>query len=469
MRPVLFRTVLTVLLLMAAVTMPSSARERDPLAPVFGMEAHQFEAFPPDVVAKENADEIAKLVDEARLFGVPVAVRVVQLPTDHPALGSFNDLDPNAKVPDETMREMARSWMSREPIESAPGADDGFLMLVVMTEDPAMSNAVIEPGPNALPLNGLTRKNIDEVLATQVLPRFEQGEISQGIRSGMSVFSYNNLFGEPERLPLDDLHQDLKRFAATPFAALTILSALGLLGLAAWIHRRPTPDSEAQPGDRLSPFAAAALRRGRVDDAVITGSVMHLVRIGAVMPGSQDATPLRVMPEVPVDDPVAGAVLAELRRHAGEEGVLPPAAMRRLQDLMRPVRASVEDDLAHRGFLNARARIENAWLLLGSLLVGAIALFTLLPSILSKSGLGILAIIIAGVCIAAVLSWSSRRSWTTEAGHSAVEAWLADASIEERATFDTVVNQDAIITATGGPTAPETVRLVRGLRGLGAG
>lgn len=468
MRHVLFRSILAALLLMAVASLPTSARDRDPLAPVFSMEAHQFEAFPPDIVAEENQSAIAALVDEARLFGVPVAVRVVELPTDQPALGGFNDLDPNMKVPDETMSEMARAWMSREPIESSPGAADGFLMLVVMPQDPTLSNAVIETGPNALPLNGLTRQNIDEVLSSQVLPHFERNEVSQGIRTGMSVFSYNNLFGEPERLPLDGLHRDLRNFAATPFALLTTLSALGLIGLAAWVHRRPDRDT-AEHGTRLSPFAAAALRRGQVDDAVVTGSVMHLVRLGAVVPGSPDATPLRVTTHVPVDDPVAGNVLDELRRHAGTDGVLPPAAMRRLHDLMRPVRTTLQDDLARRGYFNAHARVEHAWLLLASLLVGTIALLTLLPSILSMSGFGVLAIIIAATCIVAVLIWAHQRPWTTDAGQSALDAWLADASTEERAIFDTVVNQEAIMTATGGPTAPDSVRLVRGLRGLGAG
>jgi len=348
MRHLLFRSILLALILLSTTVMPLSARERDPLAPVHDMEAHQFEAFPPDIVAPENAEEITALVNEARLFGVPVAVRVVQLPADHEALRTFRDVDPGAKVPDETMREMASSWMAREPIESSPGADDGFLMLVVMPEDPALSNAVILPGPNALPLNGLTRQNIDEVLAQQVLPRFERNEVSQGIRSGLSVFSYNNLFGEPERLSLDGLHQDLRNFAAMPLAALTILSGLGLIGLAGWIHRRRPAGAHEESDPRFSPFAAGALQRGRVDDAVVTGSVLHLVRIGALEPGSPDVTPLRVAPAVTIEDPVARAVHSELQRHAGDDGVLPPAAMRRLHDLMRPVRAFLEDDLARR-------------------------------------------------------------------------------------------------------------------------
>src|SRR5690606_36375080 len=63
--------ILRALPILASLTGPSAtARDRDPLAPVFSMEAAPFEAFPPEIVAQENADEITALVNEARLFGV---------------------------------------------------------------------------------------------------------------------------------------------------------------------------------------------------------------------------------------------------------------------------------------------------------------------------------------------------------------------------------------------------------------
>lgn len=185
--------VMHILLALLALAMisaqPAKANDRDPLAPVLSMEAPPFEAFPPEIVQQENADAIVALVNEARLFGVPVAVRVVSTAEGHQNLPQLDDVEPGTPVPDDLMREMAQEWMRREPIESAPGAEDGFLMLVIMPEDPTLSTAVIEPGPNALPLNGLTRANIDEVVQTLVLPSFAENQVSQGIRNGLSVFS----------------------------------------------------------------------------------------------------------------------------------------------------------------------------------------------------------------------------------------------------------------------------------------
>lgn len=469
MRYPIVRSFLIMLLFVGFVATPATARDRDPLAPVEEMEAHQFEAFPEDIVSPDNANEIVALVNEARLFGVPVSVRVVELPTNHSALSQFDDVDTSSPIPNDIVHEMAQAWMQREPVESSPGADDGFLMFVVMPEDRTLSNAVIEMGPNALPLNGLTQENIDAVLTDLVMPRFANDEISQGIRIGMSVFSYNNLFGEPERIRLDDLHQDLQAFAGIPLAGMTAVSGLGLVGLAAWINRRRTSPADEARGMPVTSFGAAALKIGRVNDAVVTGALLHLIRIGALIPGKPDDFSLRLAPNTPpVDDPFATSVLDILRQHADSSGMVSDAATRHVHDLMAPVRSGLEDDLARQGFFNKDGRIEHWWLILASLLVGAIALFTLLPSILGMARSGIFAIVFAALCIAGVLIWSSRRSWTTDLGEQALATWAADASLDDRATFDTIVNQDALISAQGGPIVPETVSLVRDLRGIGA-
>ncbi len=108
------------------------------------------------------------------------------------------------------------------------------------------------------------------------------------------------------------------------------------------------------------------------------------------------------------------------------------------------------------------------WLVLASGLVATLALFTLLPSILGRAGSGIAAILFAFVIIVGVLVWAARRSWTTPAGHEALERWSASASMEDRIAYDTIVHQDDLVSAIGGPLTPPTIDLVRTLRGLGA-
>jgi uncharacterized protein (TIGR04222 family) len=465
----LFRILMIMVVLAGVMVSPASARDRDPLAPIETMEAHQFEAFPPDSVSDSNAEAITALVNEARLFGVPVSVRVISLPTDHAALSSFDDLDLTAPIPTETVHEMAQAWMQDEPIESSPGADDGFLMFVVMPEDHTLSSVVIETGPHALPLNGITQANIDQVINDLVMPRFANNEVSQGIRTGLSIFSYNNLFGVPERIQLDDLHTDLQTIAGIPLAGVTVVSALGLLGLAVWISRRPRPAGDDDSAKRLTPFEAAALREGRVNDAVVTGGLVHLIRSGALISGSSREPSLRLSLQtlhVP-EDRFTATIIDILQRHADSAGIVHDAAVRRIHDLMLPARSLLEDDLARHGLLNRDGRAETMWLVLGSGLVGAISLFTLLPSILGMARFGIFAILFATIVIAGVLIWATRRSWTTPHGHSVFRAWIDGADRDERAIVDTIVHQDALISAQGGPIVPETVNRVRTLRGIG--
>lgn len=463
-------TFLLAVIVMLPITAISAA-ERDPLAPVFSMEPEPFAAFPGDLIAQPNQEAITALVNESRQFGVPVAVRVVSSEEGHEHLPELDDLSSDERIPEETMRELARSWMADEPIESSPGAADGFLMLVTIPEDQTRSSAVIEPAANALPLNGLTQQNIDEVINTLVLPSFDQNEVSQGIRSGLSVFSYNNLFGKPERIGLDDLHEDLQMVAGIPLAGATALSSLAILALAWWISRRtPTPVNPDEESSPLSPFAAAALRAGRVNDAVATGGMLELVRRGMIRtsePGGGSIT-ITTTESDTVDDPFLQSLLDTLRANAKSDGTVRPSARRRMQEITVSARSALEDDLATRGLFNRDGRVETMWLILASMLSGGVALFTLLPSLLGMARIGIAAIALAIIVIAGVLVWAARRSWTTVAGEEALAAWERSATVQDREAFDTIVHQDDLISTVGGPLTPATVSLVRSLRGMGA-
>jgi uncharacterized protein (TIGR04222 family) len=465
----MIRFLLSAFVLVGIVASPVSARDRDPLAPIENMEAQQFEAFPPDSVSESNAEAIIALVNEARLFGVPLSVRVVSLPTDQKSLSSFDDLDTSSPIPVETVHEMARAWMEDEPIESSPGAEDGFLMFVVMPEDPTLSSAVIETGPNALPLNGITRANMDQVVNQLMMPRFANNEISQGVRTGLSIFSYYNLFGKPERIQIDELHEDLQSMAGIPLAGVTAVSAIALLGLAVWISRRPRPEGDDDAPARLSPFEAAALYEGRVNDAVVTGGLVHLIRSGMLISGSSTEPSLRIPLQLIhyPEDRFTATILDTLQRHADNAGIIDDAAARRVHDLMQPARSLLEDDLARKGLFNKDGRVESMWLLLASGLVGAVALFTLLPSVLGMASTGIFAVTFAALVIAGVLIWAARRSWTTAKGQTAYRLWSARAMFHDREIVDTIIHQDALISAQGGPIIPETVNRVRTLRGIG--
>lgn len=457
---------LPLLLLIPLLANPAAANERDPLAPVFDMEATPLEVFPPELVAEENQQAIVDLVNEARLFGVPVAVRVVSHDAGHENLPQLDNAPSDTRIDQETMRELAQAWMEREPIESRPDAEDGFLMLVIMPQDETQSSAIIQPGANALPLNGLTAGNIDQVVQDLVLPSFDQNQVSQGIRNGLSVFSYNNLFAKPERIALDDLHRDLRMVAGLPLAGATTLAALALAGLAWWISRR-NPITEAEPAGRLSPFAAGALHEGRVNEAVVTGGLLELVRQGALRAHGRDIL-IDAQAADAVSDPFLETLLITLRQNTDATGRVEQAAMRRIPELAGPACRLLEDDLATRGLFNRDGKVQTMWLLLASGLTATVALFTLLPSILGMAASGIAAIVFAVVVIVGALVWATHRSWTTPYGREALARWSATASMEDRIAYDAIVHQDDLVSAVGGPFTTPAINLVRTLRGLGA-
>src|SRR5699024_6944895 len=84
--PMMKRTLLALIgvLLVAqhlSVPMASAATDRDPLASVVDMDQPQLQVSPPDLFTSEEHAAITAVVDEARLFGVPLTVRAIEVPT----------------------------------------------------------------------------------------------------------------------------------------------------------------------------------------------------------------------------------------------------------------------------------------------------------------------------------------------------------------------------------------------------
>ena len=98
----------------------------------------------------------------------------------------------------------------------------------------------------------------------------------------------------------------------------------------------------------------------------------------------------------------------------------------------------------------------------------AVALTTV-PAVVSMSALGVFAIAIAIVCVIIGWWWLSHRTYTSPAGETLLKQWLETASPAERQQFDTAMNLDLLTDQVGGPDLNNQTRLVRQLRGLGAG
>ncbi len=450
----------------------SVAAQRDPLASVVEMGSPQLETVPPTIFAPEQRDSIAGVVNEARLFGVPLVVRVIQAPTPLGLLSEAGAIAGAAPSAQEITKRMAEEWLATEGVETSPGAEDGILLLVVIPEDNhQLTTAAFATGDNALPLNGLTQDRLHRVITTIMPPRFADNTIAAGIHSGIAHLSYDNLFAVPARLQPTEQQGRLRDLTNSVLVGMTGLGVIALGGLILWIHRRDSSRIPAD-GNTLSPFEAGALARGRVDEPVLTAALLHMIERGILRAsmGHAGALTLAINPEITTVDPFEQQILNLLAAEAGQDGRLPNAAVRCVQDVLAPAREWLQDELARRNLFNRDAKVETLWIILGSAAVGVLALFSLVPSIVAMSRYGLFTFGIAMFMVAGALTWVARRRWTTSAGEQVLSAWLsARPHPEDAAIYDTIVHQDALLATPGGPDTEPSVRMARELRALGAG
>ena len=460
--------ILTLALMGGASPGPALAQEvdRDRLAPL-AMEAPAYAAFPPRILDEEDSETVTRIVFEARSFGVPFAIRVISVPTAPDLLGA------GPQISAEVTRRLADHWLASEPLESSPGAADGILLLVVVPrDDHARSTAAFAVGPNALPQNGLTRDRLDAIVDDVMQPLFAESQVGEAIAEGAATVSYANLFFPSPRQEPTGRRARLHEIVNGPVAAAAVVAGLAACALA--IRASRPRDGRAAAAGGLSPLAAAAIARGRVDDAVSAGALLSLIETGALVPRRIGrAITLALGDQPPGHDPFAIRVWQLVQHAATAEGdSVPLPAMRHLPRLLDPARAWLEDDLARRGLFDRRARIRTAWMLVAAGVALAAGLYILVPSIMGMARWGIFAVALTTMLGIGIAWWAARRSWATPAGEQALAAWLdrhADLSDPRRTTFDAIVRQELLLGIDGGRvTTLPTVRLVRSLRGLGA-
>ncbi|HWV36771.1 MAG TPA: TIGR04222 domain-containing membrane protein [Thermomicrobiales bacterium] len=459
------RRILLLALLLLALSPGIAAAKRDPLAPVLDMPQAPVATVPDGLFLPEQVQGITSYVNEARQFGVPLAVRAITLPTSPAILEALLPLNPAAPTGQAIVQRMADEWLASEPLETSPGAADGILLFVVIPEDDhTQAMAAFATGRHAIPLNGLSQQSLDDVLDNVIRPSFQDNAIAAGIQNGVAMLSYDNLFAQPARLERTHQQKTLFNVTNTVLFGSTIVASLGLIGLAFWIKQR----QDRMTGDIAidSPFEAGALRLGRVDETVADAALLHLVKTGGLI---RNETSFRISTAITPEDPFAQDVVSALASEAADDGTLPGAAIRRIQDVIAPARQSLENQLAERRLFNPVARVEAVWIVLASALVAIIALMALVPAIVSMSRLGLLGILIAALTIIGVLVWTAKRSWTTPAGQHALETWKSAPEGEGMAIFDTIVHQDDLLDTPGGPGVPPVTRLIRDFRALGAG
>lgn len=453
------RIVLLLLMVLASVA-PATAREGDTLEPV-QIDAPALETWPETLLHEDDVRPIEQRVREARNSGVPLAVRIIDLSLpseDLPfQIRQYAREDFSQPISVERQQAMIESWANAEAVETSEGANDGFILLVLVPEDRTQTQAIWWIGPNALPLNGLTQENI---LATHAVmnSQFAEGNMPNGVFLGISEFSYNIQFGEPERLIRADL-EDALFWATIPMAIGTAIAGVAIPGLAVWFSRRNTNQTAEQ--HPLSPWEAAALQLGRARPSIPAAMLLDSFHQGGLTPLANGG--LRIEPNV------SNVAVEALRAFANDDGIVDGMTMYEIESIVAPVRGEIEDRLAEVGAMTPDAHTDRIWMLLAMGLAGFLAVLSTVPSVMSMSAIGIFSIGISIIGIASGWWWLAYRSYTSPAGETMLAQWLETATPAERSAFDMVIHQDLLTDQAGGPDVTHQTQLVRQLRGFGSG
>ena len=147
---------------------PILSRAQDPTAgqPVFD---------PYGILTTDQFNSLAGDADRLKMAGLPTLVYVrISLNTQ------------------QQSQQFAQSLVARPGlVETSTGAQNGLVILVsVPPGAPQRGNIAIAYGTHALPVNGLNPASIEQVYATDMLPRLKQGQVFPALQWGLRRFNY---------------------------------------------------------------------------------------------------------------------------------------------------------------------------------------------------------------------------------------------------------------------------------------
>lgn len=195
-------------------------------------------------------------------------------------------------------------------VESAPGANDGVVILISMGVTTRRSGEVmVRTGPNALPQGGLNATRLGDILEENIEPQVERGRIYSGVLSGLRTMSYTIIYYPEPQAPLTAWQQRVADLLAWLAPALGAVSGVVLLG---WLVGRPRRLTDRRVAGRvavglviascalLSPLAVYAHSRLGIAVVVLLGSMLaaagYLVHWRATRQGSRRAYRISVGP-----------------------------------------------------------------------------------------------------------------------------------------------------------------------------
>lgn len=186
----------------------------------------------------DNGQEWQIEQDAARLtrHGIPAMVIVRDDDISNAAMASL-------------AADVRREW----GVETAPGADDGLVLLVaVPAGEDATARAVVSWGERALPHNGVNVETAGGIEEAWLEANLAEGRVYEAIDHTLRRLVYHAIYDPAPQAPLSDTQAAARSLVsvAGPLLALAVIAAAG----ARWLGR-----SRSAPIDRALQWAAPAL------------------------------------------------------------------------------------------------------------------------------------------------------------------------------------------------------------------
>jgi hypothetical protein len=385
---------------------------------------------PGDLLSKKDREDLEKVVNEARTYGIPWSVHVI---TD-------SDLEQGFSADD-----VAAERYAAHPVETSEDAGDGLLVLVIVTEpDHTQSQVGFATGPNFYPRGGITPERLRYIADVQMGAMIEEDHIGDAVIEGDTWIEWAQLFEPTPDPPPTKLETGL-RDLLVPFGALGFGAlAFGVLSAAlaaTWLTRR---GGVATGGTTIdNGVAMAALKRGRVDRPVLAGAVLDALDRGALTFVGIDRLGAGNAAATSRDGMVLSAI-AEIEARGGSPT---PYAVGRYLAADGTLRRDLEDRLSAEGAFYRRSPVVTVWLrgiAAAGTLLGIVAIVV---SVLGEAAPALAAAIALTVISLVTLIWNERRSWATTAGRKALASWLAPhqpPEDRERALFETITGMESV-------------------------
>ncbi len=374
--------------------------------------------------------DLRNVVNESRNYGIPFAVHVI------------TDEDVDSERPAD---EIAADRFADAPIETSDGADDGLLMLVIVNEsDYSATRVGFATGHNFYPRGGITPERLDYIADVQMQALFDENRIGDAVVEGATWVEWTQLFEPTPNEPLTKLQEGLgtmlEPWGSLLFGALAALVLAAAIGTKALTWRGTAATMSLDGTDAVE---IGAIARGRVDRAVLAGSVIDAIDRGAVLLDNRGQLRAGATPLTPRDE-----LLIEAIRDIETRGGAPtPAMLGRYLSTNGAARKALEDRLAAAGALDRRSPVLTVWLRCIAAVGTVIGIIALVISVLGESAPSLAtAIALTGISLVALI-WNEQRSWSTRAGRAALREWQGAHSSQDdrgRALYEAITGMDTI-------------------------